>query len=358
MKRVALGVLAVLVLAGLLLFAFRKPLTLQLMERVVANNMLSSLLDELDDGLHVVVCGAGSPLPDLERSGPCTAVIAGDQLYVVDAGSGASRMLGRLRVPQGEIEAVLLTHFHSDHIDGLGELLLQRWVNATATEPLPLYGPTGIAAIANGLRTAYLFDSQWRTDHHGEDIAPSSGAGATPEPHRIDPRYLAKPIIKTDHGLTIHAVRVDHKPVQPAFGYRFDYKGRSVVISGDTKASDGMRKAAIGADVLIHEALAPHLVAVMTRAAEKAQRANLVKITKDILDYHTTPVQAAEIAAGAEVPHLVFHHIVPPLPLAPLEEIFVEGVDEVYDGSVTVARDGLLISLPAQSEAVEMEWLL
>ena len=358
MKRVALAVLAVVVLAALLVFAFRKTLTLGAMERVVANNMLSSVLDDLDDGLHVIVCGAGSPLPDLERSGPCTAVIAGDQLWIVDAGSGASRMLGRLRVPQGRIEGVLLTHFHSDHIDGLGELLLQRWINATATEPVPLYGPTGIAAIANGLRTAYLFDTQWRTEHHGEDVAPSSGAGATPEPHRIDPRFLAKPIIQAENGLTIHAIRVDHKPVQPAFGYRFDYKGRAVVISGDTSPSDGIRKGAIGADVLIHEALAPQLVEVMTRAAEKAERANLVKITKDILDYHTTPVEAAEIAAEAEVPYLVYHHIVPPLPLAPMEEIFVEGVSEVYDGSVTVAKDGLMISLPPKSDVVEMDWLL
>jgi ribonuclease Z len=124
MKRFGLGILVVLAVTG---FALRKTINLRLVER----NMASSLLDELPDGLHVALCGACSPLPDPKRSGPCTAVITGERIYLVDVGAGSSRVLSRTRVPQGKIAGVLLTHFHSDHIDGLGELLIQRWANAS-----------------------------------------------------------------------------------------------------------------------------------------------------------------------------------------------------------------------------------
>ena len=102
-------------------------IALFMMERTLSRNMASSLVDELPDGLHVALCGAGSPLPDEERSGPCVAIVAGKKLYVVDSGSGASRNLSRMRLPPARVEEIFLTHFHSDHIDGLGELMLQRW---------------------------------------------------------------------------------------------------------------------------------------------------------------------------------------------------------------------------------------
>ena len=357
MKKLLLIVVAIALVVGGLAYVFRRPLTMAAVPRVVARNMVGSLLDELPDGLHVGLCGAGSPLPDPERSGPCVAVVAGERIYVVDAGSGSSRNLGRMRLPQGQIAGILLTHFHSDHIDGLGELLMQRWVNGGHTLPAPLHGPEGVEEVAAGFNQAYAQDSVYRTAHHGEDIVPPSGAGARAVPF-AQPAPGEGVKVVDDGELTITAFAVDHAPVRPAVGYRFDYKGRSVLVSGDTAKSDNLARFARGVDLLAHEALSPELVALLTEGARSAGRPRLEKITTDILDYHASPVEAAEIARDAGAKELLFYHIVPPLVLPTMEEIFVEGVADRYSGPVTVGTDGTFLSLPAGSSEISKRELL
>lgn len=357
MKRVVLVSIGVVAVAAVAVYALRTTIVTRVLERVVERNMTSSVLDTLPDGLHVVLCGAGSPFPDPARSGPCTAVIAGEQLYVVDVGTGASRAMSRMRLPQGEIDGVLLTHFHSDHLDGLGELLLQRWANGGHGTPVPLYGPPGIDLVARGLDLAYANSRAGRVAHHGEDILPASGAGATAVAFAMPADGEGVPVVWA-RGLQITAFRVDHSPVRPAVGYRFDYKGRSVVISGDTVKSANVAQFAQDVDLLVHEALSPQLTAFLTRAAERAGRDRLVKITTDILDYHTSPVEAAEVARDAGVGFLLYNHIVPPLLLAPMEEIFLEGVAETYEGPFAVGRDGTLIRLDADRDTITIEELL
>lgn len=357
MKKFALALLVIGATLALLAFLARGPLTLRFMERGVHANMTSNLLSELPEGLHVALCGAGSPLPDPLRSGPCTAVVAGKRLFVVDAGSGASRMLSTLRLPQGAIEAVLLTHFHSDHIDGLGEVLLQRWVGGAHRTPTPVFGPTGVEQVVQGLNLAYAADRGYRTAHHGEAVAPSSGHGGAAQPFAV-PAPGEAHTVQDDDDLKIRAFLVSHDPVRPAVGYRFDYRGRSVVISGDTVRSENLEHFAQGVDLLVHEALAPHLVDVITRAARAAGRNNLAKITIDILDYHASPVDAALSATRVGAKHLLFNHIVPPLILPTMPELFVEGVAEVYAGPFTVGRDGTLVKMPVGTSDVVVEQLL
>jgi ribonuclease Z len=354
MKRILLGLLGALLLLLLIAFFFRTTIALRVMERAVATNLTSDWVSDLPDGLHVVLCGAGSPLPDLKRSGSCVAVIAGQRVFVVDAGSGASRRLNELRVPQGRIEAILLTHFHSDHIDGLGELLMQRWVNRGAKTPVPVHGPTGVGEVVDGINRAYRLDSAYRVAHHGEAIVPPSGAGGTAHPFPV-PAEARGEVVIDEGGVKVTAFQVDHAPVEPAIGYRFDYRERSVVLSGDTVKSANLQRFADGVDLLVHEALAPHLVAVLTRAAEELGRDRIAKITRDILDYHATPVEAAEVARDAGVGFLLYYHIVPPLPIAPLENVFLEGVDSVYEGPVAVGRDGTTVHLPVGSDAITVE---
>ncbi len=103
------------------------------------------------DGLHLYVCGSGSPMPDASRAGPCLAVLAGQQAFVFDAGSGSIRKLQRMGFPMPRLQAAFLTHLHSDHIDGLGELLLQAWVAGGRSAPLPVYGPAGTDKVISGL---------------------------------------------------------------------------------------------------------------------------------------------------------------------------------------------------------------
>lgn len=358
MRRRALVTIAlVLAVGAAVLYAFRGPLALRLMERVVARNMTSTLLDELPPGLHVALCGAGSPLPDADRSGPCVAVVAGGRLYVVDSGSGAARTLSRLRLPPGRLQAIFLTHFHSDHIDGLGELMLQRWAGGAQSSPSPIHGPEGVERVVAGFNEAYAQDFTYRIAHHGEDVVPAGGAGGVALPFAVPADGEARVVLR-DGDLTVTAFRVDHAPVHPAVGYRFEHAGRSVVISGDTAKSDNVIRFADGADLLLHEALSPRLLGVVQRGAAAAGQANIEKITVDILDYHATPVEAAEVARAAGVGHLLLYHIVPPLPVAPLADVFLDGVAAAWDGPVTLGRDGTMVRLPADSRAIEVDALL
>jgi ribonuclease Z len=332
---------------------YRAELAMWITARAVTANLASDGIGELPDGLHLGVCGAGAPLPDPVRSGPCLAVVAGSRLFVVDAGTGGARNLQRMNLPPGRVAAVFLTHFHSDHFDGLGELMLLRWTGGSHREPLPVHGPAGVAQLVDGLNQAYQQDAGYRTAHHGPEVAPPSGAGGravsfpAPVPGRPE-------TVWDDGGLTIVAFAVDHAPVDPAVGYRFDYGGRSLVISGDTSKSTEVARMAEGVDLLAHEALAPRLVGIINRAAQAAGQTSVARITHDIPDYHATPVEAAETAAAAGARHLLFYHVVPPLPVPGLDRAFLAGVSRAYDGPATLSRDGTFVTMPAYGNVIRV----
>jgi ribonuclease Z len=327
--------------------------SMRIMGRVVERNLRADLPAELPDGLHVLVCGAGGPLPDPKRSGPCVAIIAGRTVVVVDVGSSATRNLATMGLPAGQVDAVFLSHFHSDHIDGLGELATLRWVGDGWTEPLPVHGPTGVTAIVDGFNEAYRLDQIYRTAHHGETVAPPSGRGLRAREFEL-PLEGGGELVFERQGLQVRAFAVDHSPVSPAVGYRFDYKGRSVVLSGDTARSDNLIAQARGADLLVHEALSRRLVGVMNAAAQRAGATSVVKITDDILNYHASPVEAAESAEAAGVDYLLFYHIVPPLPLPGLEGVYLDGVSKTFSGKFRIAVDGTFLSLPAGSSKIRV----
>ncbi len=326
-------------------------------QRAADSRIDADLRTELVDGLHLALCGAGSPMPDPKRSGPCIAVIAGETVIIVDSGSGSSRNLSTMNIPQGEIDALLLTHFHSDHIDGLGELAMNRWVQAANTTPLPVFGPQGVDDIVSGFNQVYAADAGYRQAHHSDMVAPLSGAGMTSHEFQTPDAGETTLVFERDQ-LVVQAFRVEHDPVSPAVGYRFEYKGRSLVISGDTAKSENVEQMSQGVDLLVHEALSQELVEVLTQAAKKKEMKILEKITVDIIDYHTSPIEAAQIAAAANVDHLLYYHIVPGLVLPGMEAAFTRGVGEVFEGDVTVGIDGTLISLPVDSDTIIVRELL
>ncbi len=352
-RKILIAVFAIAALSAIVWQVAGDRLVAAAMRRQVLRNLSGAAFAEMTDGLNVVLCGAGSPLPDPTRSGPCVLVIAGQRVMVVDVGSGAVRRIGPAGIPMSKIEDVFLTHFHSDHIDGLGELLMQRWAGGSRDAPLPVHGPKGVEDVVAGFNQAYAHDDSYRVAHHGPKIIPPTGAGGVAMPFDLPAEGQGLVVLDVD-GLKVTAFAVSHPPITPAVGYRFDYLGRSVVISGDTTKSANLQKFAEGADVLVHEALNPDLVRIMTDAATEAGAANLAQITRDILTYHTTPTQAAEIARDAHVKQLVFYHLVPALPYAPMEKMFVRGVSKIYGGGVTVARDGTWIDLPANSDAIKV----
>lgn len=297
--------------------------------------------------LTVVLCGTGSPLADADRASACVAVIAGGAVHLVDVGPGSYEVADLANLPTGALRTVFLTHFHSDHIGDLGEALTQSWI-AGRKAPLEVVGPEGVDDVVAGFAQAYARDVDYRVAHHGEKNLPRAASGAVAREIALDAAAEASTVVLERDGLRVTMFRVDHTPVSPAVGYRFDYAGRSVVISGDTRATPSVVTHSKGADLLIHEALQPKLVARASNVARGTGRERMADLANDILDYHTTPVEAARAAQAAGVPHLVLTHLVPAPSNAFLRRQFVEGVSDVYDGELTIGSDGLVITLPAK----------
>lgn len=347
----ALTALALLVvIMGGAAMLFQKQIGMWLFQRGVERGAGRDNLANLPDGLHIGLCGTGSPLPNRDRAGACTLVIAGKAMFVVDAGEGGARNIALMGLPNGKIRALFLTHYHSDHIDGLGPMMLLRWTGSGNTAPLPVYGPSGVEAVIAGFSTAYAADNGYRTAHHGPVITPPQAAGGVAMPFAV---LSAPTVVYEADGLKVTAFPVDHRPVQPAVGYRFDYKGRSVTISGDTGKSKMVEAVAKGSDLLIHEALQPEMVTTLADRLKAAGRPQTARIMHDILDYHATPTQAAESAQIAGVKMLVLSHIVPPYPTRYLNAAFLEDAKEKFAGPLIVGEDGDYYSLPVGSKAIE-----
>jgi ribonuclease Z len=349
MKKLHIVVILVLVVAAVV-YTQRGTLAERIMARGIEAAMSTDVIGELGDGLHVALCGAGGPLPDIKRSGACVAVVAGDKMFVVDAGTNGLRNLNRMRYNPAQISHVLLTHFHSDHIDGLGEMATIRWVSGNHTDKLPVIGPNGVAEVVAGFNESYSQDSVYRNNHHGDGVAPLSGHGMTAVAFPL-PADGEITTVYEQEGLKIQMLAVDHAPVSPAVAYLFNYQGRSILISGDTAKSPNLEHFAKGVDLLIHEALSPRLVGIMNTAATNTGNAGMAKITFDILDYHASPVEAAETARDAGVGHLLYYHVVPPLILPGMEAAWLDGVDEVYS-DYTMGRDGTAFTLPPNSDEI------
>ncbi len=349
---------AMLLLAGIALGAtslWQDDIGEWVYKRGVKRQMPVDVVAGLDDGLHVVLCGTGSPMPDTSRMGPCTAVIAGKRMFIVDMGSGASRNFGPMGIRAGKTEAVLLTHFHSDHIGGLGEFLIQRWANSGADAPFPVYGPPGTEPIIDATNSLMERDRDYRVKHHG-NLMPQSGFGGTAVTFEPDVNGIAKLI--DDGDLTITAFTVDHGAINPAVGYRFDYKGRSVVISGDTSQSAHLEKVAADADILVHEALNPDMIDAMSAGFNATDRDRLATIFQEIKGIHATPVEAAESASRANVRMLVFSHLIPPAPSIFLDRYFARGTSDVFSGEIIVGHDGMIFSLAPGGKDIQLDKLL
>lgn len=355
-RYLALGVAGLIAAGAALGFVlFQRQIGEVMFRQAVAENVGRDRSAELPDGLHVFVCGSGSPLPDPGRAGPCVGVLAGSHALVFDAGSGGARRLTRMGFPLARLEKVYLTHLHSDHIDGLGELMLQAWVGGSRATPLPVAGPEGVGEVVGGFNAAYRLDSTYRTAHHGPAIANPAGFGGAAEVIAAPAGPTHAQVILDKDDLKITVVAVNHAPVAPAFGFRIDYKGRSVVLSGDTVYSRDLVAASSGVDVMFHEALRPSMVLEMRDAAVAKGQDHIAKVMGDILDYHASPEDAARAASDARAKQLVIYHIVPPLPSSMLDAAFLGDAPKAFAGPIRVAEDGLLISLPGGGTAINQQ---
>lgn len=309
------------------------------------------------DALKVTLCGTSGPLPIHDRAKACVAIEAGGSLYFVDMGPEATENLLTWRMPLATTRAVFITHLHSDHIGDLGEFNMQSWV-AGRSAPLALVGPPGVGKLAAGFNEAYAIDHGFRHAHHDHgDVKLPIDAGVM-KARVIDmprPRNDSTPVTKTawsDNGLTVTAIVVHHDPATPAYAYRFDYKGRSVVVSGDTRKWPALAAAAKGADVLIHEAQNADMTRMMAVGLKAQGNPRISSIMTDTLSYHTTPVEAEEIAKMAGVKELVLYHLTQAgLPFY-TPETFTKGMDAVGGPAWRLAKDGMTVDLPVGSTEI------
>ena len=226
--------------------------------------------------IRATLLGTGSPPPVMERFGPSILIEAGDQKFLFDAGRGALQRLTQTGVKYKDIQGVFFTHLHSDHVVGFPDLWLTGWLTGQRTAPLLVWGPKGTQKMMSNLEKAFEFDIKNRISDH-------TGA---PEGVVIKAEDIKESVVLEKNGVKITAFEVDHGQLKPALGYRIDYGGRSIVLSGDTRYSENLIRNSKGVDLLIHEVVSPEILVRMKFPAELA---------KTITEYHTTPEQAGEL---------------------------------------------------------------
>jgi ribonuclease Z len=291
------------------------------------------------EGLKVFLCGTSSPLPVPGRAQACVAILAGKTLYLVDAGAGSAQVAAIGRLPMDRLEAVFLTHFHSDHIAALPEFNLNSWV-AGRPKPLAVHGPAGVSEVVDGLNSAYRLDQTYRIAHHGEKLlAPEKGV--------MEAILMDAGTVLELGDLTITSFLVNHDPVRPAVGYRFDYRGRSVVVSGDATVTPGLIDAATDADLLLQDSLSLPIIKSLEKASAGSR---MEKIFLDIQDYHAHTSDLSALVAQSGARQLALYHLVPPPQNALFEKIFSRDIPR----DAILTEDGMIFELPAGSEEVKV----
>jgi ribonuclease Z len=244
--------------------------------------------------LKVTLLGTGYPRPVIERFGPSILIEAGKEKLLFDCGRGVTQRLYQLKVPFGEVTALFLTHLHSDHIVGIPDVYLTGWLLGRTT-PLRVWGPAGTAEMMSHLEQAYQFDIHTRRDV--DEKLPRQGAV-------VVAKDIEQGVVYQNNDLRVTAFAVDHFPVKPAFGYRVDYAGHSVVLSGDTRYSENLIRFSQGADILIHEVIDPE-------AYLAGDRLFSPEMKQKVIAHHTNPEQAGTIFNKVKPKLAVYSHIVP-----------------------------------------------
>jgi len=245
------------------------------------------------DSTFVVILGTGTPNADPERSGPALAVVRGDRSYLIDAGPGivrrasAASQRGVAALRPSNLRTLFLTHLHSDHTVGLPDVILSAWTLERAV-PLEVYGPPGTKAMVDHLLAAYAADIRNRID----GLEPANATG-----HRVNVHEIADGFVYRGGDVTVRAFAVPHGDWEHAFGYRFETPDRTIVISGDTRASDAVVRACNGCDILLHE--------VYSAERFKAREPEWQRYHANA---HTSTVELASLAARARPRLLVLYH--------------------------------------------------
>jgi ribonuclease Z len=294
---------------------------------------------------RVTLLGTGTPIPRPERFGPSTLVEAGNEKLLIDAGRGATIRLCQLGIPLGSIDVLLLTHYHSDHTTGIPDLWLTGWLQshfAARERPFRVIGPPGARKLMSNLEQAYSLDIKIRLED--EKLPPAGVAVAVEE-------FEADGLIYEKNGLKVIAFEVNHgDAIKPAYGYRIEYAGRTVAISGDTRYNENVVKYGAGVDLLIHE--------VAIARAELMSEPHIQRI----MAHHTTAREAGLVFSRTEPKLAAYTHLVflasSTVPAASLDDLIAE-TRLTYPGPLVLGEDlmcfeiGEVVSVRRHPDAIK-----
>jgi ribonuclease BN (tRNA processing enzyme) len=270
----------------------------------------------------------GGPRPRKVSSGAAQAIVVNGATYVVDCGDGVARQLASADVPLPSLKSIFITHNHSDHNADYGNLMLLAWTAGLRTR-VDTYGPPPIERMTRLFLEMNAFDIETRIKDEGRPpLAPLI------HPHEV---RQGGPVMQ-DANVKVTAALVNHPPVTPAFGYRFDTADRSIVISGDTTPTPSLISLAAGADVLVHEAM---FMPGIERLAARVP--NAATLRQSMLSHHTRVEDAGRVAREAGVKLLVLSHLVPPDDSEITEQMWLDAARKEFSGPIVVGRDLLEI---------------
>ncbi|MDG1034197.1 MAG: MBL fold metallo-hydrolase [Luminiphilus sp.] len=291
------------------------------------------------DSLRVFVCGSASPL-GMGQAQACIAVVTPEHFYLIDSGAGSTDNIVQLNLPTDRLNGILISHFHSDHIAEIYEVNLNSWVTGRK-EPLLVIGPEGVSEVIKGINTTYQHDRHYRSTHHGESLLP-------PHLGLIDHQTVMPGVIISDGDLKITAYRAEHPPIEPGLGYRIDYRGRSVVISGDSNVTAETQRIVEGADLLLHDALSVPTVSRLSDALGAVGRSRTSKIVEDVLDYHASTESLIALGNSSDVGMVAFYHLVP----VPANPIIAEVFMRETPNNFVLTTDLMGFELPIGSDEI------
>ncbi len=287
-----------------------------------------------DAGLSAILLGTGVPIPNPARATACTAIIAGDRVFAVDTGRNCVVPMSQAGIR--DLNGIFYTHYHSDHFIGVGEILLN-FAIAGNTNPIPVHGPVGAREVIDGILATYKLDLEYRLAHHGDKF---SAAVMQPPVTEHEPG-----VIFDEDGLKVTMFAVCHAPIEPAVGYRFEYKGQSVVVSGDTNVCPEFAEGARGADLLISEVENAQMFGAAIGMARNTNNQRQVEMIEEGMEYHAESLALARMAQEVGVKKLALTHLFPSImPTDQAEALFIQGMSDLYMGPIVVGRDGMEVA--------------
>ncbi len=267
--------------------------------------------------------GTGTPMPDPNRAGPTALVKAGDTHILLDAGRGVvMRMAGAGSIPP-MLSAVLITHFHSDHISALNDVITTHWVMSQGNAILKIYGPVGIQDLVDHTLAMLGPDIGYRIAHHEE----------LTEGPKLDVTELEPGDSFMVNDVSITTAATEHPPVFPTIGYRLEHDGKAVALVGDTNPCDGVDQLAANADAYLQSVIRKDLVPLIPS-----------DMLQDILDYHSGVVDAAQTAARVGAKRLLLTHMVPAPPPDQYPE-WIARAAEHFDGEIVLGDDLTMVTV-------------